>query len=163
MDNLISWDLECDEMAEGRFQGNIICGEDRDDLTIYIDGVASGRFEEMKEYAEKCAVFLNTIPNYMIDEICTGISESTKEVGLNKDFVMPELADVRGILDYCWMTTVYVAGAPDKDDEISFIVEGEGNWGEVIGFVILRGELYYVGVEYMEEALKNKEFKQVYE
>ena len=36
------------------------------------------------------------------------------------------------------------------DDEIAYAVEGEGEWGENIGFVIKNDSVVYVGADYLE-------------
>ncbi len=37
-----------------------------------------------------------------------------------------------------------------KDDEIAYVVEGEGDWGKSIGFVIENNKVIYVGVDYFD-------------
>lgn len=37
-----------------------------------------------------------------------------------------------------------------KDDEIAYAVEGEGEWGESIGFYINNGSVVYVGTDYLD-------------
>ena len=65
----------------------------------------------------------------------------------SRDFELPELETAREILEYCWFTTLI---AVNSGNGISYIMEGEGEWGEVIGFVIRNGELVYVGTDYFD-------------
>ena len=37
-----------------------------------------------------------------------------------------------------------------KDDEIAYAVEGEGEWGESIGFYINNGSVVYAGTDYLD-------------
>nr|WP_325236698.1 hypothetical protein [uncultured Oscillibacter sp.] len=52
-------------------------------------------------------------------------------------------------LNYCWFMTLYV-GMGSSDDEIAYAVEGEGEWGENIGFVISNDSVAYVGADYLD-------------
>nr|WP_325242711.1 hypothetical protein [uncultured Oscillibacter sp.] len=45
--------------------------------------------------------------------------------------------------------TLYV-GMGSSDDEIAYAVEGEGEWGENIGFVISNDSVVYVGADYLD-------------
>ena len=45
--------------------------------------------------------------------------------------------------------TLYV-GMGSSDDEIAYAVEGEGEWGENIGFVITNKSVVYVGADYLD-------------
>ena len=68
-------------------------------------------------------------------------------VGKNGETGLPPLFVPRDILKYCWFTTVYV-NAPKDGGAVSYIVEGEGDWGESVGFVIENDKLTYVGADY---------------
>ncbi len=37
-----------------------------------------------------------------------------------------------------------------KEDEIAYVVEGEGDWGEVIGFAVKNNKVIYVGTDYFD-------------
>ena len=37
-----------------------------------------------------------------------------------------------------------------KEDEVAYVVEGEGDWGEVIGFVVDNNKVIYVGTDYFD-------------
>ena len=36
------------------------------------------------------------------------------------------------------------------EDELAYVVEGEGDWGEVIGFAVKNDEIIYVGTDYFD-------------
>lgn len=105
----------------------------------------------LADYAEQCVLSLNNLHESVIREICKGIIKCAEEGGINRSFVMPQINDVTEILNHCWFTAVYVQQPKDRSLS-SYVVEGEGEWGEVIGFVIENGRLAYVGVDYMEYA-----------
>ena len=141
---MINWTHKEEGTCEGSFESSFFKNDGDNELYIYIES------ESVEDYAEKCVAFINNISNPLIDEICKGIIESIKEDGYY-DYIELENADnVREILDYCWFTAVYV-NKPNNENEITFIVEGEGDWGEVIGFVIKEGRLGYAGVDYFEQ------------
>ena len=37
-----------------------------------------------------------------------------------------------------------------KDDKVAYVVEGEGDWGEAIRFVIRNDQVIYVGTDYLD-------------
>ena len=53
------------------------------------------------------------------------------------------------LLNYCWFMALYV-DMKSIGDEIAYAVEGEGEWGENIGFVIKNDSVVYVGADYLE-------------
>ena len=63
------------------------------------------------------------------------------------------LSDPQDILQYCWFAALYVdmAGA---EDEVGYVVEGEGDWGEPVGFAVKGDRVTYVGPDYLE-AMEN--------
>ncbi|MDE5556621.1 MAG: hypothetical protein K2J32_02830 [Ruminococcus sp.] len=126
---------------EGSFTSEIFPNDDTQEMTIYI------RNKSLMNYAEKCINHFNSMPDSMIDEICHGLIESC-HLSDYPDFELPELENVRDILNYCWFTTLTVD--KPKNDGISYTVEGEGDWEEVVGFVIKNGNVSYVGVDYEE-------------
>ena len=138
---MITW-LRTGEIWEGLFKSSFFCNEDKErDLFVYIEDASA------ESYAEKCIEIFNSLSNSVIEKICEGLFECAKEGGINDDFELPK--NITDILDYCWFTTVYVS-IPNDENDISFIVEGEGEWGEAIGFVIENGQLAYVGVDYFD-------------
>ncbi len=129
-----------EEILEGTFTSNIFQNEDGNELSICI------RNGEMIDYAEKCVEHFNSLPDDVIDEICHGLIESCHLA--DEDFELPELENVREIFEYCWFTAMAV-DVPE-DDGISYVIEGEGDWGEVVGFVIKNGSLAYIGCDIEE-------------
>ncbi|MDE5854833.1 MAG: hypothetical protein K2H19_07205 [Ruminococcus sp.] len=129
-----------EEIMEGTFISNFFHNEDVNELSVCI------RNGEIIDYAEKCIEHFNSLSDDIIDEICHGLIESCHLS--DEDFELPELENVRKILEYCWFTSMAV-DVPE-DNRISYVIEGEGDWGEVVGFVIKNGSLAYVGVDYEE-------------
>ena len=37
-----------------------------------------------------------------------------------------------------------------NQDEIEYVIEGEGDWGDVIGFVVRNDKVIYAGVNYFD-------------
>ncbi|MBR1443426.1 MAG: hypothetical protein IJ583_07830 [Firmicutes bacterium] len=141
---MIKWTNMQNEWWEGTFESNIFHNEDDEpELSIGIEN------SSLADYAEKCVVSLNTLQEQVINEICEGITECAKQGGIDGNFELPENDNVLDILKYCWFSMVYV-GTPESDDLISYVVEGEGEWGEVIGFAIENDKVVYVGVDYLE-------------
>lgn len=123
-----------DGTLEGTFTSKIFPNDNTQEMTIYI------RNKSLIDYAEKCINHFNSMSDDMVDGICRRIIKILKFIGA--DFELSEFENVRDILEYCWFTSmiVYVP----EDDEISYVIEGEGEWGEVVGFVIKNGTLAYV-------------------
>ena len=137
---MINWIHKEDEVWEGVFKSSIFHDEeDISELSIGIENAS------LADYAEKCVNSLNTMPEQMVIEICKGIIECAEQ----EQFKIPKLDSPLDILKYCWFTTVYV-GTPNRENLISYVVEGEGDWGEVIGFAIENNQLVYVGVDYYD-------------
>lgn len=131
-----------EEIMEGDFKSLIFKGEDdNNEFSVYI------RNQSLIDYAEKCIEHFNSLSDDMIDEICHGLIESC-HLSDDEDFELPELENVREILEYCWFSSMTV-DVPE-DDEISYLIEGEGDWGEAVGFVIKNSTLAYVGDDYEE-------------
>lgn len=127
-----------EEILEGNFISRIFINEDGNELFVYI------RNSNIIDYAEKCIEHFNSLSDDMIEEICHGLIESYHLS--NDDFELPELENVREILEYCWFTSMIV-DVPE-DDGISYIIAGESDWGEVVAFIIKNGALAYVGADY---------------
>lgn len=126
---------------EGTFTSKIFPNDETQEMTVYI------RNKSLMDYAEKCINHFNNMPDSVIDEICHWLIESC-HLSDYDDFELPELENVRDILNYCWFTTLYVNKS--ENDGISYTVEGEGDWGEIVGIVIKNGSLAYVGQDYEE-------------
>lgn len=129
------------DCTEGTFTSKIFMNEDSDKMSVYMENFAGNT-----QYAAKCINHFNSMPDEMIDEICEGIIESCHLS--DEESELPELENVRDILEYCWFTSMAV-DIPE-DDGISYVIEGEGDWGEIVGFVIKDGSLAYVGIDFEE-------------
>lgn len=125
---------------EGSFTSEIFPNDETQKMTVYI------RNKSLMDYAEKCINHFNSMPDDMPDEICLRILKNLQFNGA--DFDLAEFENVRDILDYCWFTALSVD--KPENDGISYTIEGEGDWGEVVGFVIKNGILAYVGQDYEE-------------
>lgn len=130
--------VDDDGTLEGTFTSKIFPNDRTQEMTIYI------RNKSLMNYAEKCVKHFNSMPDDMIDEICHRLIESCHLC--DYDFELPELESVRDILNYCWFTTMMI-DIPENE-EISYLIEGEGEWGEVVGIVIKNGSISYVGDNY---------------
>ena len=134
------------EDGEGRFKSSFFRDdENNDELIVYAD---SG-FSYFVECAEKCVEAFNDLSEIAINEICEKLIACVSEGGINEEFELPTLNNVRDILKYCWFVALYVDMA-SRDDEIAYAVEGEGEWGENIGFVIHKDQVKYVGTDYLD-------------
>lgn len=123
-----------EEILEGTFTSSFFRNDGDNELVVCI------RNGEIIDYAKKCIEHFNSLPDDVIDEICEGIIESCE-----KEY---DLISVRDILDYCWFYDMTV-DVPEGDG-ISYVIGGEGDWGEVVGFAIKDGSLVYVGADYEE-------------
>lgn len=129
------------EIMEGTFTSKFFKNEDSYELSVYMEN------SSLIDYAEKCIEHFNSLSDNVIDEICHGLIKSC-HLSDDEDFELPELENVRNILEYCWFTSMTVDVT--ENDGISYVIEGEGDWGEVVGFVIKNGNLAYVGDEFEE-------------
>ena len=87
---------------------------------------------------------------YRFNEICQRLIHCAQEGnGLDEEFELSALDNSRDILNYCWFVALY-ADMNSTGDEIAYAVEGEGEWGENIGFVIKNGSVVYVSADYLE-------------
>ena len=102
-----------------------------------------------QECAEKCAEAFNSLPESTIDEICEKLAAVAQKECEEEGFELPALDGPRGILNYCWFNAMYVDMA-GKDDETAYAVEGEGEWGLPVGFVIKGGKVIYAGGDYLD-------------
>ena len=146
---MINWLHQEEGFCEGSFESKFFYGEDGNELTI------AAKSPKLSECAEKCVEAFNHLTESEISEICKGIINCAKEGGLNGEFELPELDNALDILNYCWFTTLYV-NMLSEEDEIAYVVEGEGDWGDVIGFAINNNEVIYVGTDYFDY-MKNEE------
>lgn len=142
---MIHW-LNLDD-GEGRFSGTFFRNdENKDELVVY----ANSSRPDFAECAERCVDALNCLNESVIREICEGLIRCAKEGGgVVDEFELPALDDPLDILDYWWFVALYV-DMNSKEDEIAYAVEGEGEWGENIGFVINGERVVYVGADYLD-------------
>ena len=141
---MIKWKNSSD--SEGTFESRFFQNEGDDpELEIYVEKP----LPEYYDHAERCAAALNSLPQDSIEKICKGILGSAKK----NDHSGSPLSDIKepaDILRYCWFTAVYDVYKTRDDSSLIYIVEGEGDWGENIGFVMDGSRLLYVGAEYFE-------------
>ena len=139
-----------EEIMEGTFKSRIFKDDGDDILLVYFDSIT------IKDYAEKCIEHFNNMSDEMIDLICSGIIKCAELGGVNEEFELPELENVRDILKYFWCTNLEI-GMPESDEiaydisetkEIAYIIDGEGEWGEAINIVIRGNRVLYVGYDF---------------
>ena len=135
------------EDGEGRFNSKFFRNdENEDELIVY----ANSDSPDFIECAEKCVEAFNDLSKPVINEICKKLISCAKEGGgMNEEFELPAFDNALDILNYCWFMALYV-DMGSKADEIAYAVEGEGDWGENIGFVINDGRVVYVGADYLD-------------
>ena len=135
------------EDGEGRFNSRFFRNDEGEDEFIVYANINDLNF---KESAEKCVDSFNNLSASAINEICQKLISCAQEGdGLDEEFELPTLEDPLDILNYCWFMVLYV-DITSPDDEIAYAVEGEGEWGENIGFVIKNDSVVYVGTDYLE-------------
>lgn len=141
---MINWLHQEDGACEGSFKSDFFRDDENGDmLNVY------AKSPDLAECAEKCVEAFNNLTESEISEICNKIISCAKEGGIDEEFELPALDNALDILNYCWFTALYV-NMLSKEDEIAYVVEGEGDWGEVIGFVIENNEIIYVGTDYFD-------------
>lgn len=144
--SLIKWadrSKKAVEDPDGEFESAVFHNEDDNILGVYlVEGVS-------REYAEKCVMSLNALPQKTIIEICKSIIKCAGDGGENEDFELPLLGNAKDILNYCWFTDIY-AVKPKSDEAVTYIVSGEGDWGECVSFVIDNETVAYVGADYTD-------------
>lgn len=140
---MIKW-LEREE-GTGIFDSAFFMNEDGNQLLIYAFTDKDGYVQ----MAEQVVAAFNSLPMDTIRKICEGLIVSAKEDGDDSDFELGDLERPEDILNYCWFVAVYV-DMNSPSDNPAFAVEGEGEWGENIGFVVDNGEVIYVGTDYLQ-------------
>ena len=141
---MINWLYQEDGVCEGSFKSNFFRDdEDGDELSVYVQS------PNLTECAEKCVEAFNNLTESEINEICKEITSCAKESGTNEEFELPAIDNALDILNYCWFTSLYV-NMLSKEDEIAYVVEGEGDWGEIIGFAVKNNKVIYVGADYFD-------------
>lgn len=129
-----------EEIMEGTFRSRIFKDDGDDRLLVYFDSIT------IKDYAEKCIEHFNNMSDEMIDLICSGIIKCAEVGGVNEEFELPEIENVRDILKYSWFTSLFI-DIP-KGDEVAYTVSGEGEWGEAIDVVVRGNKVLYVGYDF---------------
>lgn len=134
-------------MWRGRFNSKFFRNDEGgDEFIVY----ANSDDPDFMESAEKCVDSFNSLSESVINEICQKLISCAQEGdGLDEEFELPALDNPLDILDYCWFMALYV-DMKSIGDEIAYAVEGEGEWGENIGFVIKNDSVVYVGADYLE-------------
>lgn len=74
----------------------------------------------------------NALPEAAVREICGQLAACAEEGGLDE---ADGLSDPQDILRYCWFAALYV-DMEGAEDEVGYVVEGEGDWGEPVGFAV---------------------------
>lgn len=141
---MIDWSHQEEGVCEGSFKSNFFRDDENGDVLSV--GVKS---PDLIECAEKCVEAFNNLTESDINEICKEIINCLKEDGIDEEFELPALENALDILNYCWFTSLYV-NMLSPEDEISYVVEGEGDWGDVIGFVVNNNKVIYVGTDYFD-------------
>ena len=129
-----------EEIMEGTFKSRIFKDDGDDRLLVYFDSIT------IKDYVEKCIEHFNNMSDEMIDLICSGIIKCAEVGGVNEEFELPEIENVRDILKYSWFTSLFI-DIP-KGDEVAYTVSGEGEWGEAIDVVVRGNKVLYVGYDF---------------
>ncbi|MDE5862474.1 MAG: hypothetical protein K2H28_09820 [Ruminococcus sp.] len=129
-----------EEIMEGTFISRIFKDGDDNRLFVYFDSI------NIKDYAEKCIEHFNNMSDEMVDLICIGIIKCAELGGVNEEFELPELENIRDILKYFWCTNLEI-GIPERD-EIAYIIDGDGEWGETVNIVIRGNRVLYVGYDF---------------
>lgn len=140
---MIRWKQQ--ETGEGEFDSQFFRNEDGNTLCVY----ANGDSPDWMACAERCVEAFNHLPDAVIQELCKQLTDCAQAGdGLEEEFELPPLENPQAILEYCWFVALYV-DMENEDDEIAYAVEGEGEWGENIGFYIQNNRVVYVGPDYL--------------
>lgn len=141
---MIHWLYQEDGVCEGSFKSKFFRDDENgEELSVYVQS------PDLAECAEKCVEAFNNLTESEINEICKEIISCAKESDINGEFELPALDNALEILKNCWFTSLYV-NMLSKEDEIAYVVEGEGDWGEVIGFAVKNKKVIYVGTDYFD-------------
>ena len=141
---MIDWLHQEEGFCEGSFKSKFFRDDENGDVLSV--GVQSPK---LTDCAEKCVEAFNNLTESEISEICKEIINCVKEGDIDEEFELPSLENALDILDYCWLRTLYV-NMLSQEDDIAYVVEGEGEWGDVIGFAVENNEVIYVGTDYLD-------------
>lgn len=141
---MIKWFHQEEGYCEGSFISEFFCDDENgNELFVYTKN------PELSECAEKCVHAFNSLSESEIKKICENIINSIKESGRDEYIDLAILENSLDILNYCWFVSLYV-NMLSQEDEIAYVVEGEGEWGDLIGFVVNNGKILYVGENYFD-------------
>ena len=143
---MIDWLYEEEEFCEGSFKIKSKFFRHDENGDVLNVGCKSS---DLMECAEKCVEAFNNLAESEINQICKEIINYVVESNKYEDYELPALENPLDILNYCWFTTLYV-NMLSQEDEIAYVVEGEGEWGDVIGFVVNNNKIIYVGTDYFD-------------
>ena len=139
---MIKWLHQEEGFCEGVFESRFFHDDEGgNELSVM------AKSPDLSECAQKCVEAFNSLSESAINKICSLIIEHIKENGMDEEVDLDSLDDELDILNYCWFTTLYV-NMLSSEDEISYVIEGEGEWGDVIGFAANKDEVIYVGADY---------------
>lgn len=125
-------------VLEGVFNSAIFSNECDNELSIYLEDGS------LIPYAEKCVEHFNSLSNDMVNTICENIVKCCNLFGGEvEDYVLPQLDTPLDVLNHCWFVTMLVE--VPQGEEVAYVINGEGDWGEIITFVIRGDRLLYLG------------------
>lgn len=142
---MIRWLNQEDEVWEGSFESPFFRNDENGpEFCVSVNG------PEQAECAEQCVEAFQHLSEAVIEEICEKLMVCAKEAGI----VFPVPENRLDVLKVCWFMALYVDMA-HKEEEIAYVVEGEGAWGEAIGFVMRGDKVVYVGGEAYFDYMEN--------
>ncbi len=139
---MIQFHYAPDGTGEGIFKSKFFRNDHgKEEFLIYIFN------SSYEKYAERCVKHFNQLSEEIINVICHHIILSAKQ-HQSGNFTLPELKQNTDILNYCFFQAMIVS-IPGDDAKASYIIQGCGDWGEMIGFVVTENILTYVGKNYL--------------
>ena len=142
---MIEWTYENEAFREGVFNSIIFLNEN-DDSKLNICMFAGTD----DEYAQRCIKSFNSLPEITIMQICKGIIKCAEKCVSNILFELPQSENAKDILKYCWFHTLLDVEPERRAGKTAYVVEGEGEWGEAVCFVIENDTAVYIGADYLE-------------
>ena len=145
---MINWITQTDDLWCGTFISNHFRTESsKNEIEICIDN------SSVADYAEKCVLSFNHLPESVILDICHGIIKCIKKAKGNTPLkILRYRRNPLQVLEHCRFSSVYI-NPPEDENLISYIVEGEGDWNDIIGFVVHENRLAYVGTDYFNDKI----------
>lgn len=140
---MIKFNYAPDGIGEGTFKSRYFRDDmGGDEFLVYIFN------STYESYADKCIAHFNSLPENVLTVLCQHLIKTAKQDNRNPSFTLPELKKPEEILNYCWFKAMIVS-IPGDATKASYIIEGEGDWGEAVGFVVTEDVLTYVGCDYL--------------